>query len=241
MTTRSVFVEPGVVLADTHIAALRTLPVAYRLTDDAATADVIAGSAAYLHDVIVAGSLAQTAVLVAPRSEPWDDVDALWAAVEYRDIAVVPASIDVDAVQQFSGHFDAILRGQLPYLVEVHLESLGVEETRLAQVVSLLDTLGITCPEFAVRATGSGWVAVAADAQMTLRAHCVRSSALSPCIRIRVSSAHQQCSLVVPMGPDARPLTVTVSTSIGTTTTSGAFESPARAFWMRLNTAENSR
>lgn len=240
MTARSVYVEPGVILADTHLAALHTLPVDFAVSADAQTAEILAGSATFIREAIAAGSTPNTAVLVAPRSEPWDDVDALWAAVEYRDIRVIPASIDVDAVAALSGHFDAVLRGQLPYLVEVHLESLGIEETRLAQVVSLLDALGITCPEFSVRTTGNGWVAVAGDQHMTLRAHCVRSAALSPCIRIRVSSAHQQCTLTLPMAADARAYSVTLASASGTNTVRGKYESPARAFWLGLTASEHS-
>lgn len=234
MKPRTVHIEAGVPLAATHRAALGTLPLHFAVTDDALTADVLAGSAAFLREQLVSGARARVAVLVAPRSEAWDDVDALWAAVEYRDVSVVPASIDVAAIAPLAEQAAAIIDGPSPFLAEIHLESLGVEETRLAQVVSLLDAIGLTCPQVEVRKTANGWVATAEDERMTLRAHCVASAALSPRIRVRLTSATQQFAVDLPMGPDARPLITTARTATGTHTVTGPYESPARAFWRAL-------
>lgn len=234
MTARTVYVEAGPGLAATHRAALTTLPINFAIVDDPLSADILAGSAAFMHEQIANGAKAKAAVLVAPRSEPWDEVDALWAAVEYRDIAVVPAAIDIDAITPLATLVAPVVTGATKFLVEIHLESLGTEETRLAQVVQLLDALGVTCPEATVGATGNGWVAAAHDERMTLRAHCLASAALPPRIRIRFSNASQQCCIELPMGADARPLVTTVRMPNSTEMVVGSYESPARAFWLAL-------
>ena len=128
----------------------------------------------------------------------------------------------------------AIANGPTPFLVELHLESLGTEETRPAQVVQLLDALGITCPESRVGVTTNGCVAAAQDDRMTLRAQCVASASLSPRNRIRLTNAAQQVAIDLSMGPDARPRTTTTRTATGTTIVTGTHESPARAFWRGL-------
>ena len=127
-----------------------------------------------------------------------------------------------------------VVTGSAKFLLEVHLESLGIEETRLAQVVQLLDALDVTCPEVRVGATANGWVAAAQDERMTLRAHCVASAALAPALRIRVNNAALQCVVELPMGAEARPLVTTVRAAGGTETVIGKYESPARAFWLGL-------
>lgn len=234
MTARSVYLESGSVLADTHRAALRTLPIDYVLVDDAHTAEILVGTADFMRSTIDGGAAARTAVLVAPRSEPWEAVDALWAAVEDRGIDVVPATIDVTAIARFAPMAAPFLKAPSTFHVEVHLEALGVEETRLAQMVSLLDALDIMCPEATVRTTRNGWVAAAQDERMTLRAHCVTSSALTPRIRLRLSSANAQLEIDVPMAADARPLITTLRTAQHTQIHRGTHESPARAFWLAL-------
>lgn len=234
MSPRTVYVEPGGGLAAAHRAAVAALPADFTLTQDPQAAEILAGSAAFLHEQIAIGAKAKIAVLVAPRAEAWDDVDALWAAVEYRDVRVLPAAIDVDAIAPLAPLVAGVVNGVTRFEVELRLESLGIEETRLAQVVQLLDALGVTCPEASVDLKHDGWVARAEDDRMTLHAHCVASAALAPRIRIRLTNDAQEIVIDLPMGADARPLTITVASPNGTETITGSHESPARTFWMNL-------
>lgn len=238
MSARTVYVEPGGGLAATHRAALATLPADFTLAQEPLHADILAGSAAFMHEQISNGANAKIAVLVAPRAEAWDDVDALWAAVEYRDVRVLPAAIDVDAIAPLAPLVASLVNAATPFRVELHLESLGTEETRLAQVVQLLHALGITCPEASVEMQSDGWVASAEDARMRLRAHCVASAALAPRIRIRLTNAAQEIVIDLPMGADPLPLTISVFSPNSTETMTGPHENPARAFWIALSKSD---
>ncbi len=234
MTRHTVYIDGRSAHAAMHAAALRTLPSAFEFAADSRTADVIVGDAAFLRDALATGVHASTAVVVDPYAQDWREVDELWALATKHEVRVERSNVDVRALDDVRGLFASIIDGDQPYLVEVHLESLGDEPSRLSQVVAQLAHLGIECPTPDLHRTTDGWTAGTNDERVTLRAHCVNSTALAPAVRIVATTGDRKVAVRIPLGPDATPVTTEIRAAEGSRTVQSPHVSPARAFWQSL-------
>ncbi len=234
MTQHTVYIDGASPHAAMHEAALRTLPRDFAIVAGVDAAQVIAGGAAFLRDQLAAGVPAISAVVIDPYAQDWRTIDELWALAAKAGVRVERSNVDVLALDQVRAHFDPIVKGEQPFLVEVHLENLGIESSRLSQVIAQLERLGIDCPTPDLHRTADGWTAGTNDDRVTLRAHCVNSRALTPAVRIAATTGERKVAVRVPLGPDATPMSTVIMTAEGTRRVPAPHVSPARAFWQSI-------
>lgn len=234
MSRHTVHIEATSPHAAMHVAALRTLPRDFALADDVRDADLIAGDAAFLRDQLAAGIRATGVVVLDPYAQDWRSIDELWAIAARNGVGVERSDVDVRALDAVRGDFAPIVHGTQPFLVEVHLESLGDESSRLSQVVAQLARLGIDCPTPDLHRTADGWTAATGNERVTLRVHCVNSRALAPAVRIAATTDDRRVVVRIPLGPDATPVSTMIMTEEGTRRVQAPHVSPARAFWQSI-------